>query len=920
MRRLAKTFALLALAAAVYAPSASAEFGLLPGPEGFDGAFLEADGSPVTQAGSRPFALHFSAKFNETDDGEGNLVPDGSAKDIVVELAPGMAGDFTKLPRCATEQLNGMLINNSSPEECPIDSQVGVLRVYGAISPTKPGHFPIYNMEPPPGTPADFGVPVISVTVRITPSVRTGEDYGISTSSLNTSTGLPIYGVEADIWGVPSDSSHDTERFPCLDFNSGPSDSKCPVTFPRFPLLTVPGSCQGPLETRARVDSWQNPGIFEEVSFLSHDGAGTPFGLHGCAKLGFDPALTARADTKTADSPTGLHFNLHIPQNENPDGLASAHLKDVKVALPKGLTVNPSSATGLAGCTSAQVDLKGPGAANCPDASKIGTVAVHTPLIDDPLLGEMFVAEPFDNPFDSLIALYISVDDPQTGVVVKLAGEVELGSGGQIASTFEQNPELPFEDLEVRLFGGPRASLRTPALCGTYLTRYELTPWSAPAAPVAKGGDSFQITSGPNGAPCAHSESERPHRPGFEAASLAPLAGRHTPFVVKLSREDGAQELAGLEAILPPGLAAKFAGIPYCPEAALAAAATKSGKAELVSPSCPAPSRIGTVTVAAGAGSQPFHTQGSAYLSGPYKGAPLSISVITPAVAGPFDLGTVLVRTAIYVDPTTAQGRAVSDPFPTVLQGIPLDIRSATVALDRRSFTLNPTSCAEMTVTSRIPSTLGFLATPFTRFQVDDCDRLGFQPRLAMRLKGGTERGDFPKLTATLIPRPGDANIASTVVRLPRSAFLEQGHIRTICTRVQFAADSCPAGSVYGKATAFTPLLDQPLSGPVYLRSSSNNLPDLVFALKGQIEIEAVARIDSIKGGIRATLDQVPDAPVSKFVLQMQGGRKGLIVNSRDLCDKPSRATAKFGAHSGHGVTLRPRMVADCGRGRGGKR
>jgi hypothetical protein len=908
------TLALLALSLAVV-PAAQADFDITH----FDGELRTESGSAVAQAGSRPFAATAEIRLATVDVG-GEMRPDGSVKDFVVDLPPGIVGDFTQLPRCSTAEILGMVGETAGVDECPIDSQVGVLKVYLGGDESEPLYSPIYNMEPPLGTPADFAAPVAqALVVRLTPSVRTGSDYGLRVSSLDTSSLLPIFGTDAEFWGVPSDASHDRDRYPCLHPTEGPSGNKCPVTFPRFPLLTMPTSCTGPLEMTLSADSWQDIGAFKEASVLTHDSAGDPYGLHGCALLGFAPSLVARPDTKAADSPSGFHFNLHVPQNDNPDGNATAHLRDVEVALPKGLTVNPSSATGLAGCTSVQIELAGPDAANCPNASKIGTVSVSTPLIEDSLEGAMYVAEPFDNPFGSLIALYISVDDPRTGVVVKLAGEVMLGPGGQITTVFEQNPQLPFEDLDVDLFGGPRASLRTPTLCGSYTTRYALTPWSAPAAPVAKGADAFQVTSGPNGSPCAHSEGQKPNSPSFAAGTAFPLAASHSPFVLDLSREDGSKELSGIEATLPPGLAAKFAGVPYCSEATLAAAESKTGKAEQASPSCPAASRVGEVTVGAGAGPQPYRTKGAAYLSGPYKGAPLSISVITPAVAGPFDLGVVVVRTAIHVDPTTAQGRAVSDPIPTELEGIPLDVRSVELALDRPEFTLNPTNCEPMAIGGSILAQ-GASVGVSSPFQVGGCRNLDFKPRMTMRLLGGSKRGDFPKFRTVLVPRPGDANIAAASVRLPGSAFLEQGHIRTICTRVQFKASTCPKGSIYGQAVAHTPLLDNPVSGPVYLRSSDNKLPDLVFALRGQIAIDAVARIDSVKGAIRATLDVVPDAPVSKFVLNMQGGEKGLIVNSRNLCEGTAKATAKFVAHSGHRVTLRPLVKPQCGKGSGTRR
>jgi hypothetical protein len=274
-----------------------------------------------------------------------------------------------------------------------------------------------------------------------------------------------------------------------------------------------------------------------------------------------------------------------------------------------------------------------------------------------------------------------------------------------------------------------------------------------------------------------------------------------------------------------------------------------------------------------------------------------------------------MVRVALFVDPESARVTAVSDPIPTILHGIPLDLRDVRVLADRPSFVLNPTSCAEKRIAARVTSEQGAVANPTTRFQVGGCRGLGLKPRLSMRLFGKTNRGAHPRLRAVLRARRGDANIGRAAVALPPSAFLDQGHIRTVCTRVQFAAEACPRRSIYGQARATSPLLDEPLTGPVYLRSSSNELPDLVASLKGQVDIDLVGRIDSIRKGIRTTFEAVPDAPVSTFVLTMQGGEKGLLQNSRNLCRAPSRATAKLTGHNGRQIVLRPPMRASCGKG-----
>jgi hypothetical protein len=509
------------------------------------------------------------------------------------------------------------------------------------------------------------------------------------------------------------------------------------------------------------------------------------------------------------------------------------------VKLPAGLAVNPSSANGLGACSEAQIAIGLDQPNSCPDSSKLGTVQIDTPVLEEPVPGAIYLAEQSKNPFGSLIALYIAAKLPN-GQEVKMAGKAEPDpSTGQIATTFANNPQLPFEDLHVNLFGGARASLRTPLSCGSYTTTTRLTPWSAPEVADAEPSDAFQVTQGAGGGACVASDTQAPHKPSFTAGTVDPTAGIYTPFVLKLARADGSQPIKGIETTLPKGLIGKLAGIPYCPEAALAAAAAKSGKAEQASSSCPAASQVGEVSVAAGAGPAPLHVGANAYLAGPYKGAPLSLAILTPAVAGPFDLGVVVTRVALSVDPASAQIKAVSDPIPTILQGIPLDVRTVALEIARPNFTLNPTSCDPMAITGSALSLYDQIAPLQNPFQVGDCARLAFKPSLAIRLKGGTKRDDNPALSATLTyPKGAYANIATAAVALPRSEFLDQSHIGTVCTRVQYAVEQCPPKSVYGFAKATTPLLDQPLEGPVYLRSSSNPLPDLVMALRGQIDVD----------------------------------------------------------------------------------
>ncbi|HZI77270.1 MAG TPA: hypothetical protein VFD73_25170, partial [Gemmatimonadales bacterium] len=453
---------------------------------------------------------------------------------------------------------------------------------------------------------------------------------------------------------------------------------------------------------------------------------------------------------------------------------------------------------------------------------------------------------------------------------------------------------------------------------GVHTTTTSLTPWTSPASgPAATPSDSFETTTSPGGGACPTEASQQPNNPSFTAGVRSPLAGAYSPFVLRLSREDGSQEIKGLNVTLPVGMAAKFAGVAECPDGAIASTEQKTGRQEQASHSCPASSHLGTVTVGAGAGPSPYYVKGDAYLAGPYQGAPLSLAIITPAVAGPFDLGDVVVRAPLLIDPETAQG-TVKSSFPTILQGIPLDVRSIAVEIDRKDFTLNPTSCQAKEVSAQAISLQGQSATLRNRFQVGGCERLGFKPKLSLKLKGGTKRGGHPSLHATVTYPKGGAysNIAYAQVALPPSEFLDQSHIGTVCTRVQFAAHACPAKAVYGYARAITPLFDKPLEGPVYLRSSSHVLPDLVADLNGQVEIALDGRNDSFHGGLRNTFEAVPDAPVSKFTLTLFGAKKGLLENSTDICRGTHRANARFRAQNGKTITFRPPLEARCERGR----
>jgi hypothetical protein len=962
----ASTLAALAMAPAAQAcdPTAAGGFGVAPGCFDFQISADASGAGAYTQAAGTPYAISTQIEFNshlkkipELKERMGRPFdevdwPVEPVKDILVDLPPGLLGNAAALPHCRGDQLLAFV------QECPAASQVGTVTLTVPVFGLFAGgfgtggfgtngaafdypSFPVFNMVPPNDAPARFGFNALSVTIALNARLRSDGDYGASVDSRGISQGLALLATKLTFWGDPTSSLHTPERA-CPGSTRVPPE--CASEAEPTSFLRLPTSCAGPQPITANVDSWWHPGAqtaagapqpsdpnWRQAGFLTHlppglpDGAwpgleasqwGQPAGQTGCESVPFEPGLSVQPTTRAADSPSGLAVDITLPQTSDPEAIQTSDLRRAAVTLPRGMSVNPASANGLGACSEAQIALESSAAAQCPDAAKIGTVEIATPLLDHPVEGAVYLAKQGENPFKSLLAIYIAVEDPGSGVVLKLAGHVSVGPDGQLETVFDNQPQLPFEHLHLELFGGPTAPLMTPAHCGPYTTAAELSPWARPAEEVALQS-SFELTSGPGGSPCPAKPA--PLAPKLSAGAGDPSAGSFSPFALKLTREDGTQRFAGIDLALPPGLSGRLAGIPYCPNSALAGIPTAegTGAAQLASPACPAASQVGKVTVGAGAGPTPFFLNtGKVYLSGPYKGAPLSLAILTPALAGPFDLGNVLVRTALRVDPESARITAVSDPLPTSLFGIPLDLRDVRVMIDRPGFALNPTSCDPMAVEGTVKGTEGASVAVSDRFQVGGCAALRFKPRLSFALSGATERGGHPAFSATLRARPGEANIARAAVTLPKSEILDQAHIRTICTRVQFAAEQCPPGSVYGYARALTPLLDKPLQGPVYLRSSSHKLPDLVASLDGQIHVDLVGRIDSLKGRIRNRFESAPDAPVSKFTLTMKGGRKGLLINSTDICAKTHRAQVKLDGHNGKIHDSAPALRADCAKGR----
>jgi hypothetical protein len=938
---LAILVASVALLVAIAAPAAQAEFGF----KTFDVEYTNEDGTPATQAGSHPAAVTARFELNwehlgYTEYGFPIGLLDGQLKDFIGQQIAGLIGDNTAIPRCPAADFA------SEIPKCDRETQVGTT-ILSIVHPAPEWSWTgaeVYNMVPPPGATARFGFKVSpGVPIFIDIGVKEGGEHNILALSRNVSDIVPVYASLFQIWGVPG-AVCSTKGFiggTVADLVLTPKS--CPGGGTSKPFLTLPRSCTGPATTSYEIDSWEEPGKWLFGSALSHDDAvpPNPQGFTGCGKLGFAPRIESLPSTDQAETGTGLDFNLDVNDEglKNPTGLAQSEAKKAEIVFPEGVTINPSIGEGLGVCTPADLDretlLSAPGT-GCPNSSKIGTVEAKSPIVEDTVQGSIYLARQDDpattepgaeNPFDSLIALYFVLKSPNLGVIVKLPLKVEPDpKTGRLVATLDDIPQFPISHFNSHLREGQRAPLVSPPACGTYTTESKLYPWSDPESPRTVLSD-FEINKGVGGGPCPPG-GVPPFKPRFEAGAINNNAGSFSPFNMRLLRGDGEQDMTKFSSVLPPGELGSLAGVGKCPEAAIAIAKSKSGREELASPSCPANSEIGHTLAGAGVGSALTYVGGQIYLAGPYKGDPLSVVSVTPAVAGPFDAGTVVVRLALTLNPQTAEVEvdgANSDPIPHILKGIVLKVRDLRVYVDRPNFTLNPTNCDESSAKATLFGSYLNVFDPAddvpvhlsTRYQAANCLNLGFKPKLDLKLKGGTKRGGHPGLTAAYTPRAGDANVKGLVVRLPRSAFLDQAHIRTICTRVQFAADACPKGARYGYIKAWTPLLDEPLQGPVWLRSSNHKLPDLVFDLHGLVDVEVATRIDSQGGGIRATVEDAPDAPLSKVVLQMQGAKKGLIINSRNLCGAQSKANVEFSGHNGKQFTANPVMQPE---GCGGKR
>jgi hypothetical protein len=816
--------------------------------------------------------------------------PEGFVKDIVVDTPEGLdVNPEATTKKCTVEELKAI------PPECSPLSLVGAayLTVAGQAPPcTSPPlpvaacpvvrvKLPVYNLVPFQGVPSMVGFPTSAPgepTIIVGDLDPKDQHVRFTISDIHPPDGTeqhpPIIGSRLVFEG-----------------NKGPP-------FGDGTYLTNPTICGVPQTAELHVDSHE--GASDAASFT------TPFAGKGCGKaeLPFNVGLGASSSGST-DSPEPATVDVQMPDQLTPlEPVANSHLLIAKVTLPEGAGLNPSLVNGLTPCTDAEFKKGTDNPVACPPSSRIGSIDVESNALDQHLGGDVYVAQPLSQEPASgnQFRVFLHAFNDRYGVNVRLVGHVFPNlQTGQLTVVVPENPQAPFNSFKVHIDGGPRGALSTPNTCGPHTTTARFVPWARQNEEVPpETNPQFSLQTLPGGGPCPKTLGERPFNLTYSAGTQQPKAGAFSPFEFHLNRPDGAQEIRQVNVNLPPGMIASLKGVPYCPEASIGAAAAQSGKAELAAPSCPASSLVGTSAIATGSGPAPFHTTGKAYLAGPYKGAPISMVFVTPAVAGPYDLGTVVVRVAININPETAEVHAVSDPIPYVFGGVKLDIRSIDVSINRPNFTLNPTTCRQaFPVASDIfgggedpanPASW-FQSKQAVSFRATECKALNFKPKFFARILGGkgqTQRGDNPKFRAILEGRPGDANVRRTAFILPRATILDQAHIKTVCTRVQLAANACPKNSIYGNAKATSPLLDNALKGPVYLTSSEHELPDLLVDLKGQVNVRLRGVISSEHGRLKTVFNETPDVAVKKFEIKMKGGSKGLLVNSRNLCSRPT--------------------------------
>jgi uncharacterized repeat protein (TIGR01451 family) len=838
-----------------------------------DAWFSNADGTLDTQAGSHPYSLTVTLALNNT-----GFDPTGEARDITVNLPRGLIGNPTAVPRCTVAQLN--------TESCPMDTQVGVDRpTLGGIKSDLPltvvdslpaFSFPVYNIVPPPGVPAQIGFSLLGLGTRINSQVRTGSDYGISEVVKNILQSQITFN-SITVWGVPADPSHDYQRLGPANAGLGTGEEgiqyggKSGIN--PIPFLTLPTACEGPQTFSTFTEPWAEGGIQgppSELSFVSHENSGQAAGITGCDKLSFSPTISVAPDTSDAETPAGLTVELKTPQEglTAVEGLAASNIKDTTVTLPEGVDINPGQAHGLLTCSMAESAVGTEAESSCPNASKVGTDEIETPLLYHSLKGDVYVLD--SNPPNLKLLVAASGE----GVNLKLVGDVHLDEAtGRLTTTFTETPELPFTTFRLSFSGGAQAALYTPSKCGSYQTSSDFTPWSTPSVADAFPSSEFVVNAGPGGSACA---GTLPFAPLLTAGSTTDEAGGFTDFSLLLSRADGQQRIEKLQFKAPKGLVGMLSKVPLCeePQAALG--------------TCPAASQIGHTTVEAGPGSAPLvvpepgQAPAPIYLTGGYKGAPYGLSIVVPVIAGPFNLGTVVVRASIAVDPHTTQLTITTDPLPSIIDGVPTDLRTINAVIDKPEFMINPTNCEAQSFSGTATSTEGATAAISSPFGMGSCRSLEFKPKFTVSIPGHASKALGEGLTTTLsypnVPQGSDANIAKVKVELPIQLPSQLKTLQKACIAATFEANpaNCPEQSIVGHAKVTTPLLPVPLTGPAYFVShAGEEFPSLTLVLKGYgVTVDLVGTTFISKAGITSTtFKAAPDVPFNKFELTLPQGK-----------------------------------------------
>ena len=833
-------------------------------------------------------------------------------KDVIQHIPAGVVANPHVVAECPIAQF---MLN-----ECSADSQAGVVvfKIFAwAVA-------PLYRVPVQKGQAGLFAFTVLGgAPVYVAFTARTGSDYGLDAKTLGMTHVATLLNYGPIFWGVPGDHFNDPMRFApgqgnsfiCTDNPSAAMEAHdtkdllatcpqiankaIPSSLPIRPMMQGPTTCVGPLVSELETVGYD----------LERDTAQAPWpATIGCDKLSFDPALAANPTTTNTDTASGLEAVLTVPQFQDPNVPSPSALRANVITLPEGFSINPNAADGKTTCSDQQSAIGTEAEAQCPEHSKVGTATLDSSALPAPIHGFIYLGEPKPGEPYRLVLTANGF-----GTAVKLLGTIHADpQTGQLTTAFNELPQSPFQQFVLHFFGSERGLLATPTQCGTYPVKSSFTPWASELSDQTQT-QFFVLDHGPNGAPCP--AAVRMFSPSLVAGSRDNTGGAHTPFDLRISREDGEQNLTGVKINTPPGLLARLRGVPYCSEAALARMSEPSytGRAELNSSSCPGASLIGDATAGAGAGTRPLHIPGKVYLAGPYKGAPLSLVVVVPAVSGPYDLGNVTVRVAAHVDPVSAAITAVSDPLPRIVGGVPLRIRTIQLDLNRERFMLNPTNCDPFSVTATISGEEGGLQRARAPFQVANCAALPFGPTLELSMRGGVNRRGHPAIRAVLEASPGEANLRRISVTLPKDHLLDNSHLEAVCTRVQYVRDACPAGSTIGRAMATSPLLDEPLAGKVYLRTSEHDLPDLVLDLEGQVDVEAIARVGTVNDRLRVVFESLPDAPLSRVVVNLSGGKKGLLINGESLCGARKRARARLTGQNTFAVNRRVPLDVSCG-------